>query len=80
MLLGEPRGPSLGRWWIQVPSWRGRILLQEFDGEMGGDKTQEDFGAVNDFPASIFSQGRLQIPINVEEEGDRGMLQEMGGC
>lgn len=29
-------------------------------GIIGGEKTEEDFGAVNDFPSS---QGRLQVPM-----------------
>lgn len=82
----ETPEPPAWDWWCcgspEIPCWAtggsgsllGSALLREFPGEMDGDKTEEDFGAVNHFPSSIFSQGRLGIPVSVEEEGDAGML------
>lgn len=59
--LQEPGGPFPQLLDIQIPSWCGKALLQEFDGEIDEEKMKEDFGAVNVFPSSIFSQGRLQV-------------------
>lgn len=37
------------------------------------------FGAVKDFPSSVFSQGRLQVSIRSGKGGGAGML-PMGMC
>lgn len=75
----EPRDPSLDGWRVQIPSRGGRSLVARIGwGKSMGGKMEEDFGAVNDFPSSIFCQGRLQIPTNAFAPTWR--KKEMRGC